>query len=291
MVGFRVSYLVLLVCWGFGVLLNAAQDFTVRHEPQGPLGVRLDYQVAISWPKDITLKPAVRRMIMFSSHLKFKKSVKDLSDGQLWQIAHDAHAEMVADSKQYGILPKDVPTAMVVLAFENEIFLASSSKNAGIFAYEYPETKVLKTLQLCQLEFEKEGFGSKTHKNRGNCGEVMVAQLYYSQGDDMPLLATKSARIAAVLLNKGDTSPTQTDPCGSDRDVSEPPHSCTAHFTKAESKNKQDVWGCNKFVVAEGMTPLDVGDTALPYDLEELLGKPEISQIQLCGSPTAPSSS
>lgn len=149
--------------------------------------------------------------------LKFMEPVSRISDGQLWQMAHDAFNEMAADAVHYGV-KKDRPGAVTVLAFGNEINISSSMKGKGAFAYEYPQSNVVKALQLCQITWEAGGGGEdQLHKNSGNCGEVMAAQLHYNI-HDAPL-ADQKARAGAVLVNKQQELK-NTPPCGTDQDVS-----------------------------------------------------------------------
>ncbi|KAF7714835.1 Uncharacterized protein PECH_000036 [Penicillium ucsense] len=256
MIGLSPSYLVLFICWAFGVLLDAAND-KVRLDPQGPLGITLDTATRDNWPRVEAGALPTRRMLFWSSWLGFNKTVDGLSDAQLWQIVHDAHAEMRTDAAQYKVPVRNIPTAMVVLAVGNELVFASSAKNANSFAYKYEETKVKNTLDLCQIAFFEQSGKTLEHKNGANCGEVLAAQLYYTihPGE---ALSGKGARIAAVLWKKAENRPVQTDP----------------------------FWGCNKFVEVEGLRPLNINDTAEAYDFETMgLGKPKINQMQLCGAP------
>jgi hypothetical protein len=111
--------------------------------------MRLNYTLATRWPQALSnTGKQVRRSFMWSSHLKFSKPVSEISDAQLWQMAHDLYAEMVQDMTQYSIGEGNQPIGMSVLAFGNEIILASSEKGQHPFACEYPESNVRKTLQL-----------------------------------------------------------------------------------------------------------------------------------------------
>lgn len=86
-------HLGLLIWCALSIVIHA-YDLSKRLEPQGPLGVRLDYQLATTYPIDINNKAKqIRRTFLWSSHLKFMEPVSQISDGQLWQMAHDAYNE------------------------------------------------------------------------------------------------------------------------------------------------------------------------------------------------------
>lgn len=127
-------------------------------------------------------------------------------------MAHDAY-EIPPEMNQYHIR-QDInkPGAMTVLAFGNEIILSSSQKGGNSFSYGYGYTKVLKTLQLCQVAWNEDGKPEKLHKNHGKRGEVFVSHMYYSLYNTP--LAEQNARVAMVTFNKGAGIPPQTDPCG-----------------------------------------------------------------------------
>jgi hypothetical protein len=147
-------------------------------------------------------------------HMVFADPVSRLSVGQLWQVVTDAYNEMEPDMVQYDV-PRNrnnQPFAMTVLAFDNEIILASSQKGANSYAYDFLDTPILKTLQLCQI-------GDNKHMHGGGCGEVVAAQLYFTKYPDIPL-STRRARIGTVVWNRNKKRPEQTDPCGTDRQVS-----------------------------------------------------------------------
>lgn len=122
---------------------------------------------------------------------------------------------MDADALQYAIA-KDQPRGMTVLAFGNEIIISTSMNGKYRFAYEYPPSTVKKALQLCKITWDASGGAEDgTHKNSGNCGEVMAAQLYYTI-HNAPL-ADQNARVGAVP--RGNSGLTKT-PCGTNRIVS-----------------------------------------------------------------------
>jgi hypothetical protein len=122
-------------------------DISAPKDPLGPLKVTLDYGLATTWPTSRDLQNTkVRRNWQWSTHIVFASPVGDsdatqpaISDGQLWQIARDAVDEMSSDRDQYGIRENAEPTAMGILAWGNEIILASSMRGAGSFSYDFLE--------------------------------------------------------------------------------------------------------------------------------------------------------
>lgn len=213
-----------LLIWLTLIFGSYAYDLSERLEPQGALKVRLDYDLAITWPNRLKKKGRqIRRTFLWSTHLKFMNPVSEISDGQLWQMAADAYKEMQAEQKLYGVKnKKDTPKAISVLAFGNEIIISSTIKGIKPFAYDYKKSAVSGTLEKCQSDWDKAG-GSpekKLHKNQGGCSEVMSAQLYYSiyTQDEHPLRG-RNARICAVVAV--DDSPAEREnPCGTGRTVS-----------------------------------------------------------------------
>jgi uncharacterized protein (UPF0333 family) len=207
----------------------SAWELDKEHPPTGELGVRLDYHLARTWPTALVKKGRqIPRTFTWSSHLTFEKDVSALEPSDLWQIAHDAYAEMKTNMALYKMTAKkDTPRAMTVLAVGNEIFLASSMKNGANFAFAYPKTKVSTTLEQCQTTFHKNGGEStKGHKNQASCGEVMSAQMYYTtEKNKDTLLEDREARVCTVVLDKED-NPQNTDPCSDLVSNSEYPQIC-----------------------------------------------------------------
>lgn len=216
-----LSWLSLLL---LGLLIgeNEAYNLAKQLKPQGPLGVTLDYSLALAWPTAVPGKASnVKRTWMFSAHLSFREPVSAITDGQLWQIAADATKEMEKDMGQYeiGMTGRNRPSAMTVLAFGHEIILASSIKGAP-FTYNFGNTPVLESLQACatvwkDLKPDVEDKNNR-HRNRGGCGEVMTAHLYYSSTEGKPLKEW-NARVGTVLADDvrevgGEVTPTA--PCG-----------------------------------------------------------------------------
>ncbi|KAE8343187.1 hypothetical protein BDV24DRAFT_149809 [Aspergillus arachidicola] len=255
-------------------IISDAHDVSVPLDPLGPLKIALDYGLATTWPRpqDIHLTKAKRNW-QFSSHIVFASRVGDsdeenppVSDGQLWQIARDAVDEMIRDREQYGILAGAQPTAMGILAWGNEIILASSMKGAGSFSYDFlgGDTTVGRSLQKCQIVWRDISLPGKDptniHKNRGNCVEPLAAHLYYKNNGKN--LKDQKARIGTWVVQQGKWQ--QTDPCGTD--------------------SKVDYWGCNLFTQDQGLKVLDITTPLAPYTLANLAGGPtRQEQIQLCG--------
>ncbi|EEP82611.1 predicted protein [Uncinocarpus reesii 1704] len=238
-----------------------AYDISKKLAPQGPLGVTLDRSVAINFPKENDPKDdTVYRSWLFSTHLKFKDPVSEISDGQLWQIARDAVDEMIKDVEQYGISARSVPNALAVLAWDHEIILSSSQKGGASFTYDYGDSPVLESLRLCQAIWKDDGpFGNdKEHRTGASCAEPMAAHLYYATTGEP--LDTKKARVGTWTRRKKGWE--QTDPCGTP---------------------EKDLWGCNLFVAAEGLTVLSPDKDPEEYDIKTLAGGVTASdQIQLC---------
>jgi hypothetical protein len=227
----NTSLLVLGALIAFNPILSGANDVSVPKDPLGPLKVALDYGLAINWPREqnANIKNAKRNW-QFSSHIVFANPVGNsdeanpsISDGQLWQIARDAVDEMTVDRKQYGIVRDQAePTAMGILAWGNEIILASSMKGAGHFSYEFlnGDTPVGRSLQQCQIVWRDTSPSERAnqlHDNRGSCAEPMAAHLYY-KNNDVPLKDRKARVGTWVKVHRQGWK--QIDPCGTGREVS-----------------------------------------------------------------------
>jgi hypothetical protein len=228
----NVSLFILGVLVAVSHLVSGAHDVSEPLDPLGPLKVTLDYGLATTWPQpqDVRLGN-VKRNWQFSSHIVFANPVGNsdetnptVSDGQLWQIARDAVDEMARDRVQYGIGDGAQPTAMGILAWGNEIILASSMKGAGSFSYDFlsGETPVGRSLQQCQIVWRDISLPdkdkTKRHKNKGNCAEPMAAHLYYKNNEEN--LQDRRARVA-TWVRQGPVW-VKTDPCGSDSEVRKP---------------------------------------------------------------------
>jgi hypothetical protein len=195
-------------------VLNA-YDISQKLPPQGPLGVALDYSLATAFPDIQDPNNAnVPRNWAWSSHLVFAQPVSTITDAQLWQIALDGYDEMIADAQDYAVGVSNRPKAMSVLAFGNELILASSQKGLTSFSYTYHSTPVLETLRLCQAVWgNRPGGTDSPHNYGGSCAELMAAQLYYTLYTTP--LSARAARIATVTLQKKDGQfvPRPKDPC------------------------------------------------------------------------------
>ncbi|KAK3896774.1 hypothetical protein C8A05DRAFT_20327 [Staphylotrichum tortipilum] len=262
----------------FILALSVWADFdyrTPRHDGQGPLGVTLDYSLARSWPKEIPGKgqDPVARNFVWTSHIVLNGPVSRFTDGQLWRIALDAWNEIHPDMAQYGI-PRTknlTPLAMSILAFDNEIILASSQKGKQSFSYASPENPVSRALNACQIMSAEKTSVSKRHKNQGKCGEEMAAHIFYRlyPGQD---LASRNAVVGTwVADNHLSTVPVRTDPCGIADNVSQDP--CPLFLIA--------VWGCNLFVETQKLRVLDPNIADEPYDFAAAGGVRTINQIQL----------
>jgi hypothetical protein len=73
---------------------SIAYNIATAKQPLGPLGVTLDYSLAVAFPENTLPKSSsVPRNFVFSSHLMFQNPVSQIRPGQLWQIAIDAYRE------------------------------------------------------------------------------------------------------------------------------------------------------------------------------------------------------
>ncbi|KAL2812049.1 hypothetical protein BJX63DRAFT_432863 [Aspergillus granulosus] len=217
--------------------------------------------MASTWPEDkIGKGSSGSRNWVYSSRIRFSRFEGEktrLTDGQLGQIARDAWVEIDADMEYYRISKRFKPKAISVLAFPNEIIIVSSQRGQNSFAYDYPQSKVVKTLRLCQAIWRDTIGVDDTHGNAGSCGEVMAAHLYYTQ-HSMPL-SERNARIVTLVTGE------QIGPCAGNK------------------RAKVRHLGLQLFVAAEGLNYLDPTINAETYDLSKVTGQaPEIDQIPLC---------
>ncbi|PGH17919.1 hypothetical protein AJ79_00818 [Helicocarpus griseus UAMH5409] len=251
------GFLALGILAAFSHVVDAYYNIEHQLKPQGELGVALDYSLATSWPEEQDKKDnRARRNWFFSSHLKFKESVDQIEDGVLWQIARDAIDEMTAEAEQYGITRRNIPGAMAILAWGNEIILASSQRPIS-FSYGYHGTEVLESLKLCQMVWHEMTGDDQEHRRQGMCAEPMAVHLYYSMTETP--LQNQRARIGAwTPIRSGGWK--QSDPCG---------------FA--------DEWGCALFIADQNLQVIKDDITPKEYDLKELAGGVSIrDQIQLC---------
>lgn len=217
-------------CWAFLVallslcrLLNAA-DLSQKYEPQGPLKVRLDYELAAKSTSDIERE---HRWI-FSTHLKFNEDVADITNGQLRKIAEDAYQEMTRDFLQYSPKmenkkqgkPAMIPAVLTILAFGKEIIISSSQKGQSGFINEVEDSPVKAKLEICMETWVDFGINPKNpdHKNGRGCGEIMALHQYYQVHREE--LSHWDPKPRATTVNKiwKDGTMRIILPCGTDDD-------------------------------------------------------------------------
>ena len=169
--------------WAFLILITStllavAYDLSSRRDPQGPLGIRLDYSLAVASGGG-TAQGGMGRQVVYTCHLKFKGNTESISDGQLFQMDIDAFKETEPERTQYKFGSRYKSAVMAVLAVGPDIFLASSQKGKASFTYGLQDSPVLKSLKLCQMVWHESDKPSTIHQNEGSCGEVMGAHLCY----------------------------------------------------------------------------------------------------------------
>jgi len=207
--------------------LLTAYDLKEEKEPQGGLKIRLDYDVATKWPKEAKGRDGEEsnkapRNWLFSSHINYLKSVSEITDGQLWQLAFDAYREMEDECAAYAIGKKSIPGVMTILAVGEEIFLSSSQKGVDYTYKMAQDTPVRQSLEMCRLVWRDQGQEAQDeHKNKGSCGEPMVAQQYYSIHEKPLKERDPKPRVGTVGRRGRDYI--RLDPCGTaPEEVSEP---------------------------------------------------------------------
>lgn len=171
----------------------------VQRPAPGPLGINLDWNLAtLNAPPEDPSRPA--RSWFLSSRIRFNQPVSSITDGQLWQLVFDAHAEIGAALGQHGIGQRHMKI-MTLTAFDHEIIFSSTLKGIA-FVYDVGDTPVRDQLLLCQAEFHEETGFDDQHRNEGKCGEIMGAQLYYKAhpGTDISAIG---ARMATVMPMAG----------------------------------------------------------------------------------------
>lgn len=121
---------------------------------------------------------------------------------------------------QYEINRKKFrPGALTILAWGNEVILASSQKGTNSFTYQGEPSEVSKILEKCQATYlERFEDGTATeHRTQGKCGEEMAAHLYYllptTKANGVKLNA-QNAVIGTVGLNQRDGTVVKKPPCG-----------------------------------------------------------------------------
>lgn len=221
MLGFRkLGTLALGALSALSHVANAAYDVSEEKTPEGNLGMGLDYTLATAWPdpSDVTVNN-IQRIWAFNTHIVFKDSVEEtddggISDAKLWQLARDAADEMDHEAERYSINKMRLPGAIAVLAWGNEIIIASSHKGNPSFSYNYNETPVKRDLELCQMVWaDTSASGTdKKHRTEAKCAEPMAAQLYYATTSTN--LKDSKARVGSWTRKRNDLPWEQTDPCG-----------------------------------------------------------------------------
>jgi hypothetical protein len=137
------------------------------------------------------------------------------------------------DLYQYGLDPdKRYPNALSVLAWGNEIILASRQRGTNSYTYEGPTSQVSLSLERCQathLRRHRDTTATR-HRREGKCGEQMAAHLYYrSPTTGETSLRDQNARIGTVVYRASDGVVYQAPPSGNNNDVSQDISIC--HFS------------------------------------------------------------
>ncbi|KAL7819167.1 hypothetical protein V8C44DRAFT_130287 [Trichoderma aethiopicum] len=211
------GYLAILVNCLFICVLNAV-DLSEKLPPKGPLGVRLDYELATVGTGDEPPNYAVgSKVLVFSTHLTFNEPVSSITNGQLAQMLGDAWFEMGADGKQYGFGDTRLPSIMTFFAFGNEVILSSSQKGPS-FTYDYSNSPVKESLALCMAVWKEQTGEEKRHDRGGACGEIMCAHQYY-QLHNTPLRDAK-VRALTAIYSKPKKKITFIAECGTGQQVS-----------------------------------------------------------------------
>lgn len=209
--------------WCYLTFVSHAVEIYPPKSPPNELGITLDYSLAATWPKGTT--SAAPRNFLWSSHLTFNGPVSQISVAQLWGLAFDAYNYIGDDLDQYGLNPDDeYPRALTVLAWGNEIILASGQKGENSFTYKQrPKTQVTLSLERCHATYLLHHPNTKAigHRRKGKCGEQMAAHLYYrapSTGETS--LRDQNARIGTVVYGN-DGIVRATPPCGRNNQASQ----------------------------------------------------------------------
>lgn len=201
----------------------AAVDLSKRLDPQGPLGLGLEYEFAKTGSSR-------RRPWQYNTHITFNEPTSAITDGQLVQIAVDAMDEMYDEQLQYGVKKTawNTPYVISAIRFDNEIIVASSQKGGWQFMQNFPESKVSDALRRCQATFRQDTGIDTEHKNGASCGEVMAAHIFYQLYPDKNLqdMDVVSVSVAEYILVKngitGVLKKQVIDPCPKDAQVSCP---------------------------------------------------------------------
>lgn len=224
----QYAHMLLTVLLVFCQVLHAA-NFAEEHDPEGPLRVRLDYELATRSNKEFE----GGHQWVFSSHITFNEDVGDITDGQLRKIAEDAFQEMESNIMLYEPKwdrklgrPKMQPGVITILAVRKEIFLSSSQKGTVAFINEVINSPVKDQLELCQALWQDFNINpdKPDHKNGRKCGEMMAFHQYYLEHEEPLQDLDPLARVTTVARVKdretGESNLRIIPPCGTDEHVS-----------------------------------------------------------------------
>lgn len=216
MAGLTFSHplILLFLLLAFSQFLDAV-DFSRPRQPRGDLKVRLDYALATNGGRTKNVRNDGAHKWVFSSYLVFNEPVSSITSGQLRQIVSDAIDEMAEDIMQYRPRedsrtgrPQRLPGVMTIMAFDNEIILASSQKGSAAFLNSHPDSPVSETLDLCQTIWrdkvlaqdpEDEEKAGQDHLNERKCGEVSTFFQYYQIHDKKIADLDPQARATTVI--------------------------------------------------------------------------------------------
>lgn len=142
-------------------------------QPLNELGVTLDYSLAKWAPPGNWNARQIPRNYLLSSHITFNGPVNQITDAHLWKLAIVAYSYLEPDIVQYEIDTTNTPGALTILAWGNEIILASSQKGYNSYTYQGKESKVSKILEKCQATYLEKvpGGQARRHRTKGKCGE------------------------------------------------------------------------------------------------------------------------
>ena len=228
----QYPYLALVVLLVFFCQVLNAANFDEEHEPDGPLEIRLDYELATRNDKDWE----GGHQWVFSSHLTFNEEVTAITDGQLRKMAEDAFKEMEVNIMKYEPRmnkklgrPTMQPGVITVLALQREIFLSSSQKGSVAFINEVVNSPVKDQLELCQAIWQDFNINpdKPDHKNGRKCGEVMAFHQYYLEHGEKLQDLDPLGRVTTVSRLRDSGQISIIPPCGTDAHVGSLPSPST----------------------------------------------------------------
>lgn len=205
-------------------------DLTKNLAPKGPLGVRLDFDLAT----ELVSRVERSHRWLFSTRIVFNEPVSALSNGQVAQMVKDGFMEMEREIRQYGVEATAgpelavQPTSMTIMAFDHEIIMASTQKGSVSLINEARDSPVKAKLELCQA-FWKDNIRGPVRPSKGpdyrnsrRCGEIMAFHLFYlkhGSGRDISELDPK-ARVTTIHKDES-SNLVIINPCGpTSREVS-----------------------------------------------------------------------